>query len=175
MKKIGIIGAGGHARVIADALSHSDEYLLTGFFDDSIAVGEVVFGEIKVLGTLEDFTSKRIQLDACSIGIGDNGIRRKLVSETTGVSWATIIHPKAIIATNVVIGQGAVILAGAVINSNSEIGRHSIINSNVVVDHDCRVGEFSHLAIGTLLGSNSIVSEFVKTQIGQVIPVFSTI
>ncbi|MDF3028636.1 MAG: acetyltransferase [Fluviicola sp.] len=175
MKRVVIIGAGGHARVIADALSYSNEYLLAGFFDDSIAVGEVVFGDAKVLGTVEDFTSKRIQPDACIIGIGDNTIRRKLVNETIGVTWATVIHPKSIIATNAVVGQGAVVLAGAVINSNSEIGRHSIINSNVVVDHDCKVGEFSHLAIGTLLGSNSVISDSVKTHIGQVIPVFSTI
>lgn len=175
MKTIGIIGAGGHARVIADALDQSGEYRLAGFFDDAVAVGEPVFGEIKVLGTIEDFISKRVPLDFYIIGIGDNAIRRKLVSEATGISWATIIHPKAMIATNAVIDQGAVILAGAVINSNSRIGRHSIINSNVVVDHDCQVGEFSHLAIGTLLGSNSIVSPSVKTQIGQVIPVFSTI
>lgn len=175
MKTIGIIGAGGHARVIADALSHSGEYQLAGFFDDSIAAGEPVFGEIKVLGTIEDVISKRVPLDFYVIGIGDNALRRKLVNEGTGISWATIIHPKAMIAANAVIGQGAVVLAGAVINSNSRIGRHSIINSNVVVDHDCQVGEFSHLAIGTLLGSNSIVSDSLKTQIGQVIPVFSTI
>jgi acetyltransferase EpsM len=175
MKKIGIIGAGGHARVIADALSNSSEYELAGFFDDSIAIGSPVFGDVKVLGTIADFTSKKSQLDAFIIGIGDNVLRKKIVAEAIGVEWVAIIHPQSIIASNARIEQGAVILAGAVINSNSRIGKHSIINSNVVVDHDCQVGEFTHLAIGTLLGSNSQVPDSFKTQIGQVIPVFTAL
>lgn len=175
MKKIGIIGAGGYARVLADAISYSDEYQLAGFFDDSVEIGTTVFEDIKVLGKIEDVVSKRISLDSFIIGIGDNAFRKRLENESKEIHWATIIHPKAIIARNVILDQGAVVLAGAVINSNSKIGKHSIINSNTVVDHDCQVGDFVHLAIGTLLGSNSAVSELVKTQIGQVIPVFSSI
>jgi acetyltransferase EpsM len=176
MKKIIIIGASGYAKVIAETIDLLDQVQVVGFIDDHIEKGTFVYERLQVIGSVNEIQQLSIQCDAFVIGIGNNEIRKQIASQYSGkIQFETIIHPSAYVSKSAFLSEGAVILAGSVINSNSKIGKHSIINSNAVVDHDCQVGEFVHLVIGTLVGSNSIVSGSIKTDIGQVIPAFSTI
>lgn len=176
MKKIIIIGASGYAKVIAETIDLSGQSQVVGFIDDHIEKGTFVYDRVQVIGSVNDILQLSDQCDAFVIGIGNNEVRKHIADQYSGkVKFETIIHPCAYVSKSALLSEGVVALAGSIINSNSKIGKHSIINSNVVVDHDCQVGEFVHLVIGTLVGSNSIVPASIKTQIGQVIPAFSTI
>ncbi len=171
-----IIGAGGYAKVIAETIDLLDQIQVAGFIDDHIEKGTFVYEQLQVIGSVNDIQELSNRCDAFVIGIGNNDIRKQIADQYSGkIHFETIIHPLAYVSKSAVLSEGSVVLAGSIVNSNSKIGKHSIINSNVVVDHDCQIGEFVHLVIGTLVGSNSIVSGSVKTQVGQIIPAFSTI
>ena len=146
-----ILGAGGHAKVVADIVLSCGEKLF-GFLDDN-EVGDVL--GFPILGTLKDITKYQAK-GSFVIGIGDNQTRKNIV-ERYALNWYTAIHPKAIIARDVIIGEGSVVMAGAVINPSARIGKHCIINTAAVVEHDNAIGDYAHISPNaTLCGSVSI-------------------
>ena len=176
MKRIVIIGAGGHAKVIAETIDLIDSLQVIGFIDDQVEKGTILTDNIPVIGSVKDIVAISGHCDAFVIGIGNNEVRKQLINQYAArIEFETIIHPQAYVSKTAVIQSGTVVLAGAIVNANSKVGSCCIVNSNVVVDHDCVVGDFVHLAIGTLVGSNSVISSLLKTGIGQAIPAFSVI
>lgn len=176
MTKLVIIGAGGHAKVIAETVSLNAHFELVGFIDDAISVGTIIYKSYSVIGDMSQIGLISQDCDEFVMGIGNNSIRKSIDQTFSGkVNWTSIIHPNAVISETAQIGVGTIVLAGAVINAGVQVGNFCIVNSNVVVDHEATIGSYTHLAIGTLVGSNSIVLPLVKTDIGQAIPSFSTV
>lgn len=176
MKRIVIIGAGGHAKVIAETIDLIDSLQVVGFIDDRIEKGMLIHHTIPVLGSMREINEISNQCDAFIIGIGNNEIRKQIADQWSGkMVFETIIHPKAFVSESASIGSGTVVLAGAVISSQVKVGNQCIVNANVVIDHESIIGEFVHLSIGTLIGSNSKISEYTTTKIGQSVPSFSEI
>lgn len=164
MKDVIIIGAGGHARVIADIVRCRHDRLL-GFLDDCAKDG---IGDIPVRGTVKDYVNYP---NACFvIGIGNASVRRKLAEEMKGVQWYTAIHPAAVVSElNVSIGPGTVVMAGAVINPGAAIGAHCIINTAAVVEHDNVIGDFAHISVGAKLAGTVTVGPDTWVGIGAVV------
>ncbi len=147
-KKVIIIGAGGHARVIADSVNLSGDELL-GFLDDFVE-GSVM--GYPVLGKIDDADDYADEASFV-IGIGDNKTRYRIASRFD-LNWYTAIHPSAIVSKSAVIGEGTVIMAGAVVNACAVVGKHCIINTLSVVEHDNVIGNFAHISPhATLLGA----------------------
>lgn len=155
-----IIGAGGHAKVIADIVIKNNDNLL-GFLDDNKPKNEVVLG-YPILGRADDIVSLADKA-VFIIGIGDNFIR-KSISEKYNVVWHTAIHPSANIGIDVAIGNGTAIMANAVINISAKIGRHCIINTGAIVEHDNIISDFVHISPNVSLGGTINISE--RTHIG---------
>lgn len=164
MKDVIIIGAGGHARVIADIVRCRQDRLL-GFLDDHAKSGTE---EIPVLGTVKDYVNYP---DACFvIGIGNAAVRRKIAKEIKGVQWYTAIHPAAVVSEmKVSIGPGTAVMAGAVINPGAAIGEHCIINTAAVVEHDNVIGDFAHISVGAKLAGTVTVGPDTWVGIGAVV------
>lgn len=162
-KQVIIIGAGGHGRVIADAVRLSGDTVL-GFLDDDSKKMPEVCG-IPVLGCVADYIKYP---DAWFIaGTGKTSVRRKLAALLDGVKWYTAIHPSAVISDmETEIGEGTVVLANAVINACAKIGRHAIINTAAAVDHEARIGDFCHVAVGAKLAGAVTLGEGTWIGIG---------
>ena len=175
-KKVVIVGAGGHAKVVADAILQLEEFELVGFVDANVPMGNLVFNDLKVICTQNDIDSLHGKIDCLAMGIGNLAVRQKLSIELSDTfQWTSVIHPKATVARNCEIGRGAVVLANAVVSSETKIGDFCIIDAGTIVDHEAQIGDFCHLSIGTLVGSNSLIDERTKTELGQIIPPFSKI
>ena len=71
----------------------------------------------------------------------------------------SLVHPSAVIAPNVKIGVGTVVMAGAVINPWTKIGQGCIINTCASVDHDCRIGDFVHVSVGAHVAGTVIIGD----------------
>lgn len=143
MKKLVIIGASGHGKVIADiALKTGYEEIIFLDDDDSVktCAGFPAVGNSEMISEYKDWDFV--------VAIGNAGIRERLTDELANCSLATLIHPDAVIGREVEIGCGTVIMAGAVINSYTKIGRGCIINTCSSVDHDCNIGDYVHVAVG---------------------------
>jgi sugar O-acyltransferase (sialic acid O-acetyltransferase NeuD family) len=178
MKKgIIIIGAGGHGKVVADAILKANSFELIGFVDANTPIGTTIFSDYKVIERQENVESLINDETMFVLGIGNTQIRENISKQlSSNISWATIIHPSAIIGKDVNIGKGSVVLANVVINIGSKVGDFAIVDSGVIIDHDCEIGNFCHLSIGTVIGSNSnLKSAGLKTELGQVFAPFSSI
>ncbi len=152
MSDVIIIGAGGHAKVIADIVLKNGDTLL-GFLDDNKE--GVVIGEYSVIGKIDDVVNYSEKAEVI-IGIGSNSIR-KSISEKYDLKWYTAIHPSAQIGIDVKIGKGTCIMANAVVNSSADVGDHCIINTGAIVEHDCTVSDYVHLSPNaTLCGTVNI-------------------
>ena len=134
-KKVIIIGAGGHAKVIADIVFCAGDELVGFLDDDDDKQGSLVFKEYKVLGKVSD--AEKYKDCYFVVAIGVNHMRAKIAG-SLNVKYYTAIHPRATIADTVKIGVGSVVMAGTVINVDTVIGEHCIINTGVTVDHDWR-------------------------------------
>lgn len=170
-KKLIIIGASGHGKVIADMAS-SLGYKDISFLDDNTSNHHCM--EFPVLGTSKDAVN---YLGADFIvAIGNAAVRERIQNElsTTGLKITTLIHPKAIVSSRSKVGKGTVIMAGAVINPDSIIGDGCIINTGATVDHDNRIDNYAHISVGshlagtvsigkrTWIGAGAIVSNNIK-------------
>lgn len=141
-----VIGAGGHAKVVADIVIKSGDRLL-GFLDDC-KQGAVLDG-YSVIGKITE--AEKFSKDARFIvAIGNNEVRRTLM-ERLGLQWYTAVHPSAQLGIGVQIGEGSCVAVNAVINADAAVGKGCIINTAAVVEHDCVVGDFSHVSPGGVL------------------------
>ncbi len=162
-KKVIILGAGGHGRVIADIVTLSGDVVL-GFIDDK---DPSEFPNITILGKLTDID--RFKQEASFIvGIGDNQTRKQIM-ETLDVDWYTAVHPTAVIASDVEIAEGTAIMANAVINTGSKIGRGLIVNTAATVDHDNVLGNYVHISPGAHLGGSVHIGTETWIGIGAVV------
>ena len=152
-KKVVILGAGGHAHVIAD--------MVTAQFDEVIAFLDDDESAPDRKGCLKDYKSFA---DAeFIIGIGDSAAREKIADEFD-VKWYTAIHPGAIISPSATIGEGTAVMPNAVINARTVIGKHCIINSGAIVEHDNQLSDYVHISVGAKTGGNVSIGR--KTWVG---------
>lgn len=164
-KKIILIGGGGHCKVVIDAIKKTKKFSIYGILDASLPKGKLVFG-IEVIGD-DDMLNKlfREGIRNAFISVGSTGnceIRKRIYAnlKKNRFQLPVIVHPKAVVADGVKLGQGTFVAAGAVINSGAETGENVIINTSSSVDHDCVIGDFVHIAPGaTLCGGVRIGDE----------------
>lgn len=153
MRRLAIIGASGHGKVIAD-IARRIGYSEIVFFDDDESIHEC--GGYPVVGK----SSEAGTIDAdVTVGIGNADIRKRIQESVPEQKLVTLIHPDAVVAEDVVVGEGTVVMAGAVINPGVRIGKGCIINTCSSVDHDCEVGDYVHISVGShLCGTVSVGS-----------------
>jgi sugar O-acyltransferase (sialic acid O-acetyltransferase NeuD family) len=167
-KKLLIIGASGHGKVLADIAINMKKWSDIAFIDDNKSTN--ISKGLKVLGTTDDILDY-IDTHEIIVGIGNNEIRGKLQKklESLGATIPTLIHPKSIIGESVRIDSGTVVMAGAVINCCSKIGKGCIINTSATVDHDNKIEDFVHISPGANLAGTVRVGKGSWLGIGSVI------
>ena len=175
MKRIVIIGSGGHGRVVYDTIQKCGELNIVGFIDQKLPVGTSIIDDCKVVLSQNELEKLSDISDFFIVAIGNNNVRNSVFLEASNYCKPiTIIHPSVSIARDVEIKEGTLILSNSTISTGVKIGENTIINSNVVIDHDSNIGKNVHLKIGTLIGSNSTISDFLTTNIGENVLEFST-
>jgi sugar O-acyltransferase (sialic acid O-acetyltransferase NeuD family) len=147
-KRLAILGASGHGKVVADAalMGGWDEVV---FFDD--AWPQLTEVEVwQVVGNTRQLIDRAVRIDGAVVAIGNNVIRleKQYELEKTGVQLVTIIHPTAVVSSFSEIGKGSVVFAGAVINAFATIGCACIINTSSTIDHDCLLADGVHISPG---------------------------
>ena len=171
--KILVVGAGGHAHVVVDALrncTHDGQRLLPiGVVDhDASKRGSDVQGA-PVLGGEEalEWTER----DGLIVAIGDNERRAVLFDRFShaGENIVSAVHRSATIAEDVSIGRGVLVAAGAVVNPAAILEADCIVNTGATVDHHCVVGKHVHVAPGVHLGGACTLEERALIGIGAVV------
>lgn len=163
-----IYGAGGHGKVVLDALERAGRPV-AGFVDDDLGrAGSEYCGHTVIAAPGEWGAARRVEF---VVAIGDAVDRQRASGRIAelGYDLATVIHHSAVVAPDVSIDSGSMVLAGAVINPGVRIGRGVIINTGAVVDHDCALADFAHVAPGARLAGNVSVGERSLVGIGATV------
>lgn len=158
-----VFGAGGHGKVVLDVLLSENKYVIKGILDDAPQSDSLFEIPIK-----KNFNRKKLQARNCIVAIGDNAIRKRIVT-TLDTNFIMTIHPNAIVSKFAKIGPGTQIMAAAVVNPAAVIGNHCIINTGAIVEHDCKLEDYVHVAPNACLGGNVTVGEKTLVGIGATI------
>lgn len=167
-KRLLIVGAGGHGRSVAEAVSAGGEFVVVGFLDDAHPGLDRVW-EFPLLGKVADLGRCRDVADHAFVAIGNNALRRRLTAElrNAGFLLATVVHPQAIVSPTALIGLGSVVMAGAIVGTEARLGEGAIVNCAAVVDHHCRVGDFGHLGVNAAMAGGSVLGAGAWMQVGS--------
>ena len=165
MKKLAILGASGHGKVIADTAFCSG-WDAIDLYDDNPKYCTTAHWPF--VGTGADLLNNHKQYGGVVIAIGNNSLRLDLAAKFKAhqVSFATVIHPSAIVSSYANIGAGTVVMAGAIINVDAQVGTHCIINTAATLDHDCSVGDGVHISPGAHLAGGVSVDKGAWIGIG---------
>jgi sugar O-acyltransferase (sialic acid O-acetyltransferase NeuD family) len=158
-----LIGAGGHARVLLDALWAQGKSIIGVVDNDSAKhgitlLGSKVIGGDEVVAGLDPTTVALVN----AVGAVRNLSLRQAIYDRfrkAGYIFSGVTHPSAVLAADVELGQGAQIMAGVVIQSGTIIGENVIVNTKSGVDHDCVIGAHAHIAPGATLCGGVRVGE----------------
>ena len=150
-----IVGASGHGKVVADVAKHCG-YTDIVFLDNDPEIKDC--SGYPVIG--QDTMTAELEGDVF-VAVGNAETRKRLMERDTGRNFPVLVHSSAVIADDVEIGKGSVVMAGVVINPGAKIGKGCIVNTSSSVDHDCVVGDFCHISVGAHLSGTVELGEGV--------------
>lgn len=164
-KRLVMIGAGGHAKVCYDIAQKMNKWNEIIILDDNL---ENDYFEIS--DSISEF-GNYIDNSDFFVAIGDNDIRESITDNLLilKASITSLIHPKAVITSNIEVGKGTVVMAGVVINSGARIGEGCIINTSSSIDHDSIIDDFVHVSPGTILSGTVIIGKNTWIGAGTVV------
>ena len=169
MKRLLIIGAGGHGAVVADAALESGNWTEIALLDDNPPGASVL--NWPVVGGLEDL-NKHLDADTeAVVAVGDNERRLNIldsIASNSGV-LVSVVHPRACVSRSAAIRTGSVLCAGAIVNARASLGSGCIVNTGATVDHDCVIGDGVHISPGANLAGGVIVGDCAWIGIGAAI------
>ena|SRR5438067_1037891 len=160
-----VYGAGGHGKVIADALTASGQKVLA-FIDDNVSlIGSMVLDS--PIYSADEWLRSHPGAHV-ALGVGDNAAREQVAGRIKHCSCSviTVLHPRTVIARSARIAEGVAILAGAVLNPDCEIGEGVIINTGAIVEHDVRIGCYAHLSPNCTAGGAAQIGAFAHIGMG---------
>ena len=166
-----VLGAGGHAAVVAEAIvlsgarlaghlapaAGTDAHLLGPWLGDDAGAADLVaqgFGLVPGMGFVDGQGAAR--RGAWLAGLPQAGL-------------CSVIHPRAVLSPSARIGAGGFLAAGAVLGSRSTAGPGLILNSGSIVDHDCHLGANCHVATGARVAGGVEIGDDVLIGAGATI------
>ena len=151
-----ILGAGGHGRAVAD-LAAECGWTIAGFTDR--APGPGVVGRDEDVAALTSAGT----IDAAVVGVGNTALDRRValfrLLKGSGVTVATLVHPRAVLSPTCRLGEGVVVFPGGVLGVSVDVGDNAVLYSGVIVEHDCRVADNAYLSPGVILAGSVTIEE----------------
>lgn len=155
MKKIVLIGAGGHCKVIIDIIKSTNEYEIIGVTDKNAKENLLNVPIIGDDSVLQQLYNKGTQYAFISIGALNNmNIRNDIYIKlkNIGFNLPVLIHKTAVLSSFSQVDEGTCVMAGAIVNPGVYIGKNCIINTGSIVEHDCKIGDNTHISPNACLG-----------------------
>lgn len=186
MKKIFLIGAGGHCHSCIDVIEQGKIFKIEGIFDVNENVGKKIF-DYDIIGT-DDEIIKYIKSDnyfLITVGQIKNiepRIRIYKLLKSLNAQIATVVSPRAHVSLRAKIGEGTIVLHDALVNAGATVGVNCIINTKSLIEHDAIIEDHCHISTATIIngncivetqsfvGSNAVLKEGVIVKKGTLIP-----
>ena len=167
-----LMGAGRHARSLLGLLA-ARGLRATGCIAPAAPSGDWP-GGCPWLGddaVLEALDSSKVALVNGLGSTGSTALRRKVfdAARALGFAFPPVVHPSVIQAADVILDDGAQVLAGAILQAGVKVGENALLNTGCIVDHDCVIGAHAHLAPGVTLSGGVQIGSGVHVGTGAVV------
>jgi sugar O-acyltransferase (sialic acid O-acetyltransferase NeuD family) len=165
LKRVVIIGAGGHGREVAGIIRHqaraAGQVEALGYADDNRDLRGRTIDGLPVLGDWSWFEGVDRQEVAVVCAVGSPQICRRLAerARSLGLSFASVISPLAHVSSFARLGEGVTIFPNCVISPGAFIDSYSILNVAVTVGHGAEVGRYSNINPGVHLAGDVTIGE----------------
>lgn len=166
MSDLILIGAGEHARVVADAARLSGWNILGAYASEPTAVFAHLGGNLELSTAAEHHPDARFHV---AFAGRPGSTRRSDIIGGFGLPWATVVHPSASISTQIDLGLGVYIGPRAIVNAGAIIGDHAIINSGAIIEHDVRIGAQSNIGPGAVIGGGAVIGYQAVIALGALV------
>ena len=166
-KPILLLGAGGHAKVVLDALVGAG-YEVAGWCGPG---APVTWRGLAAMGDDDRAWADQPNAYELALGMGQLGVRKRLCARFSarGFALPAIVHTAAYVAHPLGLADGSQVMAGAVVQPDVRLGAGCIVNTGARVDHDVRIGAFCHLAPGSVLCGDVRVGDTVIVGAGATV------
>lgn len=184
-KPLVVLGAGGHAKVVLEALRSAGRRAAALVDAERSLWGTKVEG-VPVAGgddKLKSFPPSRYD---ATVGVGaalNTRARHRLheMAAAAGYNLPPVVAASAVVARSARLGPGSQVLTRAVVHPAAVVGAGSVVNTGAVVEHDCVVGEHAfvgpaavlcggaRVGAGAFLGTGAIVLPGVSVGAGALV------
>ena len=162
IKKLLIIGSGGHGRCCLDIARDMNIYDHIAFLDDNHIHENI--NDCQVIGTTDEMYSYYPEYSDIFIAVGNNKLRKKLSMQAKEIGYycPSLISPDCYISRFAHIGEGTVVFPHAVIEANASIGEGCIISSNVTINHDAVIEDYCLIYCSTVIRPNTHIGSLAR-------------
>jgi len=169
MKRLALLGASGHGKVVADAALAAGWQDVV-FFDDVWPSLENN-GRWQIVGDTAALLARVHEFDGVLVSIGNCDARwqKQRSLQEAGATIAVVVHPRACVSSYARLGRGSVVMPNAVINVDACIGEAAVVNTGATIDHDCVLGNGVHVAPGAHLSGNVRVGDCSWVGVGAAV------
>ena len=178
MKKIILIGGGGHCKSCIDVIEQEKKYKIAGIVDLPEKIGNKILG-YTVFASDYDLPELAKNYDYCLITLGQIGTAEKRIKlfellKNLEMKFPVITSPTAYVSKHAEIEEGTIVMHGAIINAGAKVGKNTIINSKALLEHDSLIEDHCHVSTasvinggvilrkGSFYGSGSISKQYVE-------------
>ena len=163
MKKIILLGGGGHCRSCIDVIEQEGVFNVAGIVEKFTGESNEVLG-YPIVGTDDDLKKLREKYDYAFITVGhikSNAIRKKLFNKLEELNFKIpiIISPNAYVSKHAQVEKGSIIMHHALINAGAKVEKNCIINSKALIEHDSIIKQHTHISTGAIVNGGVVVKE----------------
>lgn len=169
-----LIGAGGHAAVVAESARRAGHAVIaiasaSATPDDAVFDGATRIGDPDAPAG-EHAIDEEVRRGArIMLAVGDPALRTRWAARFAGKFAAAIVDPHAVVSPSATLADGSFIGAGAIVQARVRIGAHAIVNTRAVIEHDCDLAACTHVSPGAILCGNVTVGARAQVGAGAVV------
>ena len=170
-KPLVMLGAGGHAAVLAELLLATGRQIIAVVSPEEIMESSPLAGISRLTtdeSLLTAYSSEQVELVNGLGALPANDLHFRLFNYFSehGYRFASVISPFAMVSKSAQLADGVQIMTGAIVQTNASIGMNCIINSGAIIEHDCCIGAHNHIAPGVTLSGGVITESQVHVGTG---------
>lgn len=163
MRKILLIGGGGHAQACIDVIEQTSSFEIIGLFDVAEKVGTSVSG-YPIVATDEHISNYIADDVSFLVTVGQiksAGLRKKLYTrlKELNANIATVVSPLAYVSKHAKIGEGSIVMHHAFVNTGALIGENCILNTKSLIEHNAIIGNHCHIATAAVVNGDARIED----------------
>ena len=160
-----IVSAGSFGREVCtwarQAIRSGAPWELKGFLDSRPDALSGFDYDLPILASPESYQPAKDDVFLCAVGTPHIKQEYCALMEQKGASFATLIHPTAVIGHDVQIGAGSILGPFTQLSCDIRLGRHVAFGTHSNTAHDTRIGDFSQISGSCEINGHAVLEEGV--------------